>query len=55
MKNRFQITVAMLSVSIAKTYRPVGHKLFGIFDHNVALVQDIRESSGFNMAKGNFL
>ena len=32
--------MAILSISIAKTYRPVGHKLYGIFHHYVALAQD---------------
>ena len=33
--------MATLSVSIAKTYRPVGHKLYGVFHHYVALAPDI--------------
>ena len=41
MKNRFQIIVAILSVSITKTYRPVGRKLYGVFHHYVALAQDM--------------
>ena len=40
MKNRLQITVAILSVSIVKKKRQLGHKLYGIFHHYVALAQD---------------
>ena len=42
MKNRLQTIVArILSVSIAKTYSPLGHKIYGTFDHYVARAQDI--------------
>ena len=41
MKNRLQIIVAIRSVSISKTWRPVGHKLYGVFPHYVALAQDM--------------
>ena len=37
MKYRLEIMVAMFSISIAKIYFPVGHKLYGTFHHYVAL------------------
>ena len=40
MKYHLQILVAILSISIAKIYRPVGQKHYGIFLHYVGLAQD---------------
>ena len=40
MKYRLEIIVTILSISIAKKYRPVGNKLYGTFHHYVALAQD---------------
>ena len=45
MKCRLIIIMAIRLISIAKTYRPVGHKPYIIFHHYVALAQykDINE------------
>ena len=40
MKYRLEIIVATRSISIAKKYRPVGHKLYETFHHYLALAHN---------------